>query len=491
MQFRAVLAVIAALVLSAPLPAAAQESFAKLVGASKVVDNAHGSDGSERARGGPPRFAGAIGARGVTYMGWQYVIYYTGKDRSKPAGESHGEVFVARRKLGTGDWQRARIQGHKIVTDDAHNRPAIAISEGDGRIHVTFDHHAFDWMNYANTATGIADNPEAAPWNDQTFTFRRNFEWPDFRWSVTYPAFVKSGEGDLLLYFRDGGSGNGEMQKVLYDSETHSWDRAITRISTNKGTFRGEQSNRGPYLAQGIQVAPDGSLQLSWLFRESVCQSGVKKAGEGIACNRGIYYARSPDGGKTWLRTDGTLIADTSKGETIGVDNVGPPVVDVPMGMRPSNPAQAATVDPETGQFHLLISHLTKLEDESSRGTFHYVRQPDGSWTGKRSTFQLGGGFLQFSGDRLYAFVGERDDAAVYYAERADGFATWKQVVLPDAPGLPQGKAAKGGYATWDLSRLAQGTASLVWQLPPPDGRDGTPSPVWVIDYQLFSMVSP
>lgn len=476
---------IAVIVLCAPTVVAAKDGSATLMGASKVVDNAHASDGSERARGGPPRFVGAIGTRGVSYKGWQYVIYYTGKNRAKPVGESYGEVFVARRKLGSNEWQHAKVEGHKVITDDAHNRPAIAISEGDGRIHVTFDHHAFDWMNYANTATGVADNAESTKWDNKTFTFRRNFEWPDFRWSVTYPQFVKAGKGDLLMYFRDGGSGNGEMQKVLYDSKSNSWDKAITRISTNKGTFRGEQSNRGPYLAQGIQVGPDGSLQLSWLFRESVCQSGVKKAGDGIACNRGIYYAQSRDGGKTWLRTDGTLIADTSKGETVGVDNVGPPVVDVPMGMRPSNPAQTAAIDPKTGQFHLLISHLTKMEDESTRGTFHYVRQSDGSWKGQQSSFKLGGGFIQFAGDRLYAFGGERDNAAIYFADRKDGFETWSQISLPAPQGLPTGAKANGGYATWDLSLLEQGVASLMWQLPPPDGKDGTPSPVWVIDYRL------
>ncbi len=485
MRFGTMLALFAALVFCAPLPVAAEESTAMLMGASKLVDNAHASDGSERARGGPPRFPGAIGARGVSYKGWQYILYYTGKDRSKPAVESYGEVFVARRKLGSSDWQHARIEGHKVVTDDAHNRPAIAISEGDGRIHVTFDHHAFDWMNYANTAIGVADNPAATNWNDKTFTFRRNLEWPDFRWSVTYPDFVKSGEGDLLLYFRDGGSGNGEMQKVLYNSKTHQWEKAITRISTNKGTFRGQQSNRGPYLAQGIKVGPDGSLQLSWLFRESICQSGPDKWGDGIDCNRGIYYAQSHDGGKTWLRTDGTMIADTSKGETVGVDNIGATVVDVPMGMKPSNPAQTAAIDLQTGQFHLLISHLTKLEDESTRGTFHYARQPNGSWKGKRSTFKLGGGIIQFAGDRLYAFGGERDNPAIYFSEREDGFETWKPVALPAAPGLPTGRDANGGYATWDLSLLRQGTASLIWQLPPPDGKDGTPSPIWVIDYQL------
>lgn len=480
-------AIVAGMLLLAAAPggALAKSSSATVLGAARLTDSAHASNGLERARGGPPRFAGQLGARGVTYKGYQYVVYYTGKDRSIAADEAYGEVMVGRRKLGSTTWELAKVDGHRVRSDDAHNRAAIAISEGDGRIHITFDHHNADWINYANTDVGVADRPEAVAWNDDVFTFRRNFGWTDFRWAVTYPAFVKSGTGDLLLYFRDGGSGNGEMQKVLYDSRTSQWETQISRISTQAGTFRGQESPRGPYLAQGIHVGPDGSLQMSWLFRESVCQSGPTKWAQDIDCNRGIYYAMSRDGGKTWLRTDGTQIADTSKGETIGVDNVGPPVVDVPIGFSPSNPAQTAAIDPVTGQFHLFISHLTKANDKASRRTFHYVRQSDGRWVGKQSSFQMNGGTIAFAGDLLYAFGGERGDASIHVATRAKGFADWQKVALPAAKGVPLGGVAIGGYSTWDLSQLADRKVSLVWHLPTPGQAEGTPSPIWVIDYAL------
>lgn len=456
---------------------------AEFLGASQLAASAHSSDGSDRARDGKPRFTGQLGARGVTYKGYQYVVYFTGKDRSKPKAEQFGEVFVARRKAGGSEWERARIAGYRLTSDDAHNRPSIAISEGDGRIHITFDHHNHRWMNYANTAVGVAENPGATNWDDTTFTYRRNFGWKAFSWVVTYPSFVKTGDGDLLLYFRDGGSYGGEMQKVGYDSKIGAWETQITRISSQEGTWNGQQKTRGPYLSNGIQVGTDGSLQMSWLFREKECQGNPK--GE-LYCNHGLYYAKSSDGGKIWQRYDNSVVADTSKREAISIDNIGKPVVPLPYEVAPSNPANMSVIDPKTGDFHVLISHLAEPNEDSSRKTFHYVGKSSGDadWTGKSSGFTLGGADLVFAGDFLFAFGSQRADPEIYVASRSDNFASWIKIGLPDVGDLP-GSQPRGGYSNWDTSRLSEGLVSLIWQMPDADGKEGVPTPVWVIDYRV------
>ncbi len=475
---------LAAALLFTPAAGAASEG-AEVLGATQLTASAHSSDGSDRARDGKPRFVGQLGAKGVTYKGYQYVVFYTGKDRSKPKTEQFGEVFVARRKEGSKAWERAKVTGYKLTSDDAHNRPSIAISEGDGRIHITFDHHNQRWMNYANTSAGVADNPTGIKWDDVTFTYRRNFGWDKFSWVVTYPSFVKSGEGDLLMYFRDGGSYGGEMQKVGYDSAAQSWETKITRISSQQGSWNGQNKTRGPYLSNGIQIGPDGSLQMSWLFREKECQGNPK--GE-LYCNHGLYYAKSLDGGIVWRRYDNSIVADTSRGEAIGIDNIGEPVVPLPYAVAPSNPANMSVIDPKTGDFHVLLSHLAVPDDNSSRKTFHYVGAAPGKgkWSGKPSGFLLGGADLRFAGDTLYAFGSQRADPEIYIASRSDGFSSWRQVKLPEVKGLPGG-VPRGGYSNWDTSRLSDGVVSVVWQMPPTNGKDGEPTAIWVIDYRLPS----
>jgi hypothetical protein len=467
-------------------PAYAQEAAqeAVLLGAGELVASSHASNGSDRAKGTLLRFTGQMGASGVSYKGWQYIVYYSGKDRSKPKAEQYAEVFVARRKLGTWNWQRAKIAGYRLTSEDAHNRVSIAVSQGDGRIHITFDHHNALQMNYAMTARGVANNPDATKWDDTTFTYTKNFGWNDFQKEVTYPSFVKSGKGDLLLYFRDGGSYGGEMQKIRYDAKRGAWDKEITRISSQDGTWNGQQKTRGPYLANGVQVGPKGILHIAWIFREMECRER-NTTGIELFCNHGLFYAKSLDGGRTWRRFDNSLIADTSKGQAISIDNIGKPVVPIPYELAPSNPGQTSAVDQKTGDFHVLISHLAKPNDVTSRQTYHYVQTRNGKWSGKASSFALGGVDLEFVGDRLYAFGARRESPAIYYAERKDGFGKWQKIEIAKAYTAPMGGVPQKGYSNWDTSRIDDGIVSLIWHTPASSGADGDPSPIWVFDYKL------
>ncbi len=51
----------------------------RITRAGDLASASHTSDGTERARGGPPRFMGALGARAISFNGYQYVNYYTGR----------------------------------------------------------------------------------------------------------------------------------------------------------------------------------------------------------------------------------------------------------------------------------------------------------------------------------------------------------------------------------------------------------------------------
>ena len=461
-------------------PALASEAAkrAYITGWDELTARSHTSDGTERAKGGPPRFTGPMGAQAVSFNGYQYVVYYTGRDRSIPREEAYSEVVVARRKLGSFAWQRAKLPGYKVTSDDAHNRQTIGVSGGDGRVHISFDHHARAQMNYAATAPGVATNPASVRWDDSVFTYAPNLGGdPKEKLIVTYPAFKAFPGGNLVIYFRTGGSYGGDMRLGKYDAAAGTWGKVHT-VSSRRGTYKGLKTSRGPYLANGMQVGGDGALHAAWVFREKPCDYTTASRSE-IFCNHGLYYAKSMDEGRTWLRADGSQIADTEAGEAISIDNINGPVIEVPKGLGPSNPSITSTVDQVNGDMHVLLKHLPNPGAKQSF-YFHYLGKPDGTWTKNRTNFDGNDASLAVVGDRLYAFVG-RGKGQIYYAERDKDFRKWKR--MPIEIDKKRKFDPQGGFITWDLSLVDEGKVTLVWHRA--TKKRGVSTPVQIFDIVL------
>ncbi|WP_448248796.1 BNR-4 repeat-containing protein [Thalassotalea agariperforans] len=456
-----------------------------LLNSSLLVSQSHNSDGSDRAKNGKVRFTGPLGAQAVTYKGYQYAIYYTAKNQGGP-GDFFGEVVVARRKAGTDDWQHATLPAYRLTSDDAHNRQTIAISKGDGVIHIAFDHHNHSRINYAHTAKGVADDPESVDWNDEVFNFNKNLGFnSDIINSVTYPTFHQFPGGNLLLYYRNGGAVKGEMQIARYDAKQSKW-LFVRRVSSREGTFfnnvkgNKEPSTRGPYSAGGPKIDNNGVMHLSWLFRERAINCNIGGTDGGRDCNHGMYYSYSTDEGSTWFSTHGKLLANTNKGETISVETKGAEVVHIPTTLMPSNVSHTSAIDKQTGEYHVLLEHKTSVNGASK--VHHYVRDINGDWHTKISNFSASDVTMTFIGDTLFAFAG-RSDASIYYATRDNDFANWQQINLPALIGKPS--KIEQGYITWDLSLLANGMVSVLWHRAPEGGVHGKASPIYVYDYRI------
>lgn len=450
---------------------------AYISGWDELASRSHVSDGMDRARDGKPRFVGPLGAQAISHAGYQYVVFYSGRDREATKAEAASYVVIARRKLPGFAWEFSVLEGYEVRSDDAHNRQTIGISEGDGKIHISFDHHNSPKMNYAATATGVASDPASVTWDNSVFKYAENLGGNlDERLEVTYPSLKAFPGGNMVVYFRTGGSYGGDMRLAKYDSEAGAWGK-VHVVSSRHGTYQGLKTTRGPYLAKGMQVGDDGSLHAAWVFRERPCDFTTDSRSE-IFCNHGLYYAKSLDEGQTWLRSDGTLIADTAKGETISIDNIGGPVIEVPKGLGPSNPGITSTLDPATGNMHVLLRHLPHPGAKESV-FFHYLGKPDGSWTKDETNFAGNNTSLAMVGDRLYAFVG-RDKGQIYFAERDTEFRKWKrmEIDIDDRRKFDP----SGGFITWDLSLLDEGRATLLWHRAPE--KRGVSSPL-----QLFDIV--
>lgn len=82
----------------------------------------------------------------TTVKGWQYAAFYTPVLPGKSGAGCY--VNIARRQLLPGlapgrssEWQVLTFEDYEQVRDDGHNTISIGVCEGDGTIHMAFDHH--------------------------------------------------------------------------------------------------------------------------------------------------------------------------------------------------------------------------------------------------------------------------------------------------------------------------------------------------------------
>lgn len=198
----------------------------------------------------------------VTHQETQYIAYY----------DDDGYLVLGKRALNTNNWtlQRSIYQGN---VKDAHNSISLMI-DGDGYIHVSFDHHGHP-LNYCRSIAPyslILGDKE--PMNDEDETH------------VTYPEFYLLQGGDLLFVYRSGSSGRGNLVMKRYVLSERKWE------TVQKILVDGENS-RNAYWQ--LYVDAQGTIHLSWVWRETWM----------VETNHDLCYARSFDKGATWYKTTG------------------------------------------------------------------------------------------------------------------------------------------------------------------------------------------
>lgn len=198
----------------------------------------------------------------VTFNEFQYAAYY----------DANQFLVLAKRKSGSKSWLINKTQ-YTGDASDAHKSISIII-DGAGFIHVAWGQH----NNNLNYARGVSAGSIELGAKLSMVAAKEN--------KVSYPEFYKLVNGDLLFFYRDGGSGNGNLMINRYSVETKTWKRI------QDGMIDGE-GNRNAYW----QVAIDqgGTLHLSWVWRES----------PDVASNHDLCYAKSLDGGLTWQKSTG------------------------------------------------------------------------------------------------------------------------------------------------------------------------------------------
>jgi hypothetical protein len=279
----------------------------------------------------------------VSAGGYQFVTYYA----------ADGSVVIARRKLPDTTWDIA-TQNFKGDLADAHNDVVIGVSR-DGLLHLSYDDHG-QALHYR-----ISDKP----YDIRSFGPERPMTGQTEQ-RVTYPQFVNAPDGTLYYFYRDGGSGNGSLCLDRYDAAAHAW------IVVAHPLIDG-QNQCNPYWWRP-EFAADGTLHLAWCWRDT----------PNAQTNHDLCYVASPDGGKSWRRSDG-------KPQTIPITRESAEVID-PIARNSNLINQCSLAVDSAGHPHL----AQYFNDASGRPQYFHVWFDGAAWhrnqvSHRAGTFSLTG----------------------------------------------------------------------------------------------------
>ncbi|KAJ4346454.1 uncharacterized protein N0V89_010383 [Didymosphaeria variabile] len=345
-----------------------------------------------------------------TFGDYQYVAFY-----KTATGYGKHYVNLGRRRISPslGDWQSFAFTDYVQQTLDEHNTISMGIS-GDGKIHLSFDHHDVP-LNYRVSTSGIAKTIPS-DWSMSTFggSVQHSLPGSTGPWTpLTYPRFERLANGDMLMEFRIGQSGAGDSYIHRYSSTSGSWS-AVGKY------LQGEDNNA--YI-NGFTSA-SGKLYVSWTVRETPDAS----------TNHDFYFALSEDDGATWKATSGSTVAKPITPSTAGIK-----VFTIAQGKQIMN-QEAQTAD-DKGRFHALMRDNTS----GTARFYHYLRMATGTFT--KTAINAAG----LSSPPYLAYRGK-------LAARGDSLIA----ILPDAPKNTTtlyGATAGGNYQDWKLLATIQNTA--------------------------------
>lgn len=184
----------------------------------------------------------------------QFVAYY----------DSNRQMTVAHRELGK-VWRYFKVDSY--LGWDSHNYVTMELDK-EGYLHVTGNMHS-DPIEYFRMSE---------PYNVRSLKRVERMVDEALERRMTYPIFMLNKNQDLLVKYRDGGSGNGNEIYNIYDVKSKTW----SRLHSNQ--FLDGEGKMSAYF-EGPKLGPDGNFHLIWVWRNTPDAS----------TNHSLSYARSPD----------------------------------------------------------------------------------------------------------------------------------------------------------------------------------------------------
>ncbi|MBT4399100.1 MAG: hypothetical protein HOD37_06410, partial [Bacteroidetes bacterium] len=149
---------------------------------------------------------------------------------------------------------------------DSHNYVTIGIDR-EGFIHLSGNMHVHPITYFKSTVA-----------NDISTLVQEMELVGTHEKRCTYPHFMLTKEGELLLHYRDGGSGNGNEIYNIYSCETKTWSRMLdVPLTDGQGLMNAYQTQP--------TVMKDGWYHVYWVWRDTPdCET-----------NHDLSYMKSPD----------------------------------------------------------------------------------------------------------------------------------------------------------------------------------------------------
>ena len=242
----------------------------------------------------------AFAQNNLITVGNRQIIAYYRRHASDATHPANNTVVVGRRNVGDSQWEFFSTNFLSFNINDTHNVISCAI-DGNGLLHMSWGMHGHALL-YAKSTTSVLEKAPIVMTSLGTagMTGQAN--------GVTYPKFQTLPNGDVLFLFREGGSGSGDWFLNRYRIATNAWAPVHADAGGIHQPFmlgRGHVPDNCFYPDR-LTLGPDGMLHLAGVFRYN---SDSPAGQSGDQTNHRYVYLRSPDGGTSWQRSNGTAIS--------------------------------------------------------------------------------------------------------------------------------------------------------------------------------------
>ncbi len=365
----------------------------------------------------------------VTWNGFQYTVYW----------DSNRVFVLVRRDLRDNTVQRLRLPQFTLSSDDPHRNTCLGISSADGRLHIAWDHHG-NPLHYARTRQGFLTRAPKQITDRDIEPEQPVTERAELVSRVTYPRFLNDSRGNLFLWYRQGGSGNGDNYLHRYRPEDGTWS-LVGKVFSSHGTYEpwNDSRSRNAYFHDLLFDSND-RLHATWVYREVAAT---------WASNHDLHYAYSDDGGQTWYNNASQKIADVVDADPIELADPGIVVRKIPvfswimnagcMALDSENRPHVITYKLPSPRKPDKLRHNPPANIAKDLRFVHYWREEDGTWrggemAGETEKGNVARGDMVFdAADTLYFVYSGRKRAGCRCLEAGaeDHWQQWRSYPLP------------------------------------------------------------
>lgn len=219
----------------------------------------------------------------MTVSNQQFLTYY-GQHQTNPSYAYNGTIWIARRTVGSNDWEVFQTGFTPDNITDGHDVVAFGI-DGSNYMHLSWGMHD-QTLHYARSTAPISLSSDLGPAG-----------MTGIETEVTYPQFMTLPDGDLLFLYRLGVSGGGNTWLNHWSLASQTWTNVNLIGGTPSPFIQGiwPSTNYNAYPNMPCLDA-NGNLYLAWTWRETPAYESNNK----------LLFGKSLNGGVNWHRFDGT-----------------------------------------------------------------------------------------------------------------------------------------------------------------------------------------